>query len=55
MQEVYSGGSELGNQGQTRWEPRAPDPGLEAEFLRLLMVRLGAPEERATASSCFSS
>jgi outer membrane protein assembly factor BamC len=47
MQEVYTGGSELGNQGQTRWEPRDPDPGLEAEFLRLLMVRLGAPEARA--------
>jgi outer membrane protein assembly factor BamC len=51
MQEVYSGGSELGNQGQTRWEPRAPDPGLEAEFLRLLMVRLGAPEERAKVAA----
>jgi outer membrane protein assembly factor BamC len=47
MREVYSGGSEMGNQGQTRWEPRAADPGLEAEFLRLLMVRLGATEERA--------
>jgi outer membrane protein assembly factor BamC len=51
MQEVYSGGSELGNQGQTRWESRAPDPGLEAEFLRLLMVRLGAPEERAKVAA----
>ena len=47
MREVYSGGSELGNQGQTRWEPRPSDPGLEAEFLRLLMVRLGTTEERA--------
>jgi outer membrane protein assembly factor BamC len=37
----------MGNRGQTRWEPRAADPGLEAEFLRLLMVRLGATEERA--------
>jgi len=31
----------------TRWQPRPPDPGLEAEFLRRLMVRLGAQEEKA--------
>ena len=29
------------------WQPRNPDPGLEAEFLRRLMVRLGAQEEKA--------
>jgi outer membrane protein assembly factor BamC len=29
------------------WTPRDPDPGLEAEFLRRLMVRLGTQEERA--------
>ncbi|OIQ80081.1 outer membrane protein assembly factor BamC [mine drainage metagenome] len=34
---------------QTRWQPRAPDPGLEAEMLRLLMVRLGAGEAQAKA------
>ena len=28
---------------QTAWQPRPPDPELEAEFLRRLMVRLGAP------------
>jgi outer membrane protein assembly factor BamC len=33
--------------GQTAWQPRAPDPELEAEFLRRLMVRLGAPDEKA--------
>jgi outer membrane protein assembly factor BamC len=33
--------------GQTAWQPRPPDPELEAEFLRRLMVRLGAQEERA--------
>jgi outer membrane protein assembly factor BamC len=33
--------------GQTAWQPRPPDPELEAEFLRRLMVRLGAREERA--------
>ncbi len=31
----------------TSWQPRPPDPGLEAEFLRRLMVRLGAEEARA--------
>jgi outer membrane protein assembly factor BamC len=33
--------------GQTAWQPRAPDPELEAEFLRRLMVRLGAPDDKA--------
>lgn len=32
---------------QTAWQPRPSDPGLEAEFLRRLMVRLGAPEGEA--------
>lgn len=34
---------------QTRWEPRAADPDLEAEMLRRLMVRLGVEESRAKA------
>jgi outer membrane protein assembly factor BamC len=33
--------------GQTAWQPRAADPELEAEFLRRLMVRLGAQDEKA--------
>jgi outer membrane protein assembly factor BamC len=33
--------------GQTSWQPRPSDPELEAEFLRRLMVRLGAPAEQA--------
>jgi outer membrane protein assembly factor BamC len=33
--------------GDTRWQPRDPDPELEAEFLRRLMLRLGAQEEKA--------
>jgi len=33
--------------GDTRWQPREPDPELEVEFLRRLMVRLGAQEEKA--------
>lgn len=32
---------------QTRWQPRAPDPDLEAEMLRRLMVRLGAVDSKA--------
>ncbi len=38
----------LGNEG-TVWQPRDPDPQLEAEFLRRLMVRFGVQEERAKA------
>ncbi|WP_395667765.1 outer membrane protein assembly factor BamC [Rhodoferax sp.] len=33
----------------TVWRPRASDPELEAEFLRRLMVRLGATAEQAQA------
>ncbi len=32
---------------QTRWQPRRPDPDLEAEMLRRLMVRFGIQEARA--------
>jgi outer membrane protein assembly factor BamC len=46
MQEVYTT-TQRGNDGQTIWQPREADPGLEAEFLRLLMVRLGVQDERA--------
>jgi outer membrane protein assembly factor BamC len=48
MREVYTGNVRgLGNEGQTTWQAREPDPGLEAEMLRLLMVRLGAQDDRA--------
>lgn len=50
MQEVYTE-SARGNEGQTVWQPRDTDPGLEAQFLRLLMVRLGANEERAKVAA----
>ena len=45
MYEVYV------NEGksETRWQPRPPDPELEAEMLRRLMVRLGVEESRAKA------
>ncbi len=34
-------------EGTTMWQPRPADPGLEAEFLSRLMVRLGSKEEVA--------
>lgn len=46
MEEVYTSSA----QDDTRWQPRAPDPELEAEMLRRLMVRLGSDEKRAEAS-----
>jgi outer membrane protein assembly factor BamC len=48
MQELYTTRDPRGETpGATAWQPRPPDPELEAEFLRRLMVRLGAPGERA--------
>jgi outer membrane protein assembly factor BamC len=35
---------------QTKWQPRPPDPDLEAEMLRRLMVRFGVEDKRATAN-----
>jgi outer membrane protein assembly factor BamC len=49
MQEVYTTmrDPQSNAPGDTRWQPRAPDPELEAEFLRRLMVRLGAQDEKS--------
>lgn len=48
MQEIYTTREPTSSTpGQTAWQPRASDPELEAEFLRRLMVRLGAPDEKA--------
>jgi outer membrane protein assembly factor BamC len=47
MEEVYTSSAPAGQSNETRWQPRASDPGLEAEFLRRLMVRLGAQEDQA--------
>ena len=44
MEEVYVPGS---GREQTKWQPRETDPTLEAEFLRRLMVQLGAQEDKA--------
>ena len=47
--EVVQGGAS--NSGSTIWQPRPADPELEAEFLRRLMVRLGASTEQANAAA----
>lgn len=49
MFEVFEGTVGGGDQGQgkTVWQPRPPDPELEAEMLRRLMVRFGVEEARA--------
>ena len=48
MAEVYADEKTVsGGQIKTVWQPRPADTGLEAEFLRRLMVRLGASDEKA--------
>lgn len=47
MIEVYA----TNQKDQTVWQPRPSDPELEAEFLRRLMVRLGAPQTQAQAAA----
>ncbi|MDR2365236.1 MAG: outer membrane protein assembly factor BamC [Zoogloeaceae bacterium] len=46
MEEVYTSSAK----DDTRWQPAASDPELEAEMLRRLMVRLGSDERRAEAA-----
>jgi outer membrane protein assembly factor BamC len=45
MVEVYNNNQK----DQTVWQPRPADPELETEFLRRLMVKLGAPQEQTRA------
>jgi len=45
LEEVYA--TLVEGTGETAWQSRPPDPELEAEFLRRLMVRLGTPIEEA--------
>jgi outer membrane protein assembly factor BamC len=40
---------------RTVWQPRPPDPSLEAEFLRRLMVRFGVDDARARAQVAVSA
>ena len=46
MQEIYSNE----RKDQTIWQPRPTDPGLEAEFLSRLMVKLGSKDDTARAT-----
>ena len=46
MQEIYTDQ----RREQTIWQPRPTDPGLEAEFLSRLMVKLGAKDDSARAT-----
>jgi outer membrane protein assembly factor BamC len=46
MVEVYNSD----RKDSTAWQPRPADPELEAEFLRRLMVKLGAPQLQAAAA-----
>jgi outer membrane protein assembly factor BamC len=43
MMEIYT----TEGKDQTKWQPRPPDPELEAEMLRRLMVRFGVEEKQA--------
>jgi outer membrane protein assembly factor BamC len=51
MAEVYVGD----RKDATVWQPRPPDPQLEATFLSRLMVKLGATEEAAKATVASAS
>jgi len=53
MVEVYTtaGDPQSSAPGDTRWQPRATDPELEAEFLKRLMVRLGTQQEQARTAA----
>jgi len=46
MEEVYTG-HVTADRADTRWQPRPPDPDIEAEMLRRMMVRFGVDEPRA--------
>ena len=51
MEEKYIGD----RKESTVWQPRPPDPQLEAEFLARLMIKLGAKEEVARTATATSS
>jgi outer membrane protein assembly factor BamC len=51
MQEVYDSTTK----DTTVWQPRPADPGVEAEFLRRLMVKLGTPADQAKALATASA
>ncbi len=47
MQEVYTTAQTADSNQETAWQPRPPDPTLEAEMLARLMTRFGVEEKRA--------
>ena len=50
MEEIYTTREPTSSTpGQTAWQPRNPDPELEAAYLRRLMVRLGTQDEKGRA------
>jgi len=56
MEEVFTSARDVaGGSDQTAWQARPSDPGLEAEFLRRLMVRLGVQEEKAKTLAASSA
>jgi outer membrane protein assembly factor BamC len=50
MEEVYTTTEGSRAKEETRWQPRPPDPQLEAEMLSRLMVKLGKKPEEAQAA-----
>jgi outer membrane protein assembly factor BamC len=46
---LTTGKANTGEYDSSMWQPRPPDPELEAEFLRRLMVKLGVDDARAKA------
>jgi outer membrane protein assembly factor BamC len=51
MEEVYT----ASEKSDTKWQPRPPDPDLEAEMLRRLMVRFGVQQERVKSEIASSA
>ncbi len=49
MEEVYVNESPGSQSNETRWQPRAADPGMEVEMMRLLMAHLGTKDEKAAS------
>ena len=47
--EMYVADANLRQTGRTIWQPRPPDPNLEAEMLTRLMIKLGTTQQVAAA------
>lgn len=53
MEDYYTSGT--ARDSTTAWRPRPSDPELENQFLRRLMLRLGASQEQAAAATASAS